>query len=307
MDDGSLDDSPRICDEYAEQDPRVRVFHKKNGGVSDARNYGIDKANGTFLFFADNDDYVFPDFIETMVSQIESFDLLVSGYLQADENKPITDVSRLSRVNKHVEAHNISEIRKKIKDLDINWLATIWNCLFRKSIIDKAHIRFHKISSEDELFVNEYLLHCYSIKTIDYQGYLFVHHKGSQGCSYKYVASPDFIMLADNLYYNILLHFGLVDDSHAASYRQALSNKAAFRLGLFIMKGYHKDTALRYKERMRNWTWVRKAHLLCNPSKKCTVRRFNVILNICKYRLYYLLDPFILLSVRCKDFKNENT
>lgn len=306
MDDGSTDDSPRICDEYAAQDSRVRVFHKRNGGVSDARNYGIDKANGTFLFFADNDDYVFSDFIETMVSQIGSFDLLVSAYLQANDDIPVADVSRHSRVNEHVDAHSIFEIREKIKDLDINWLATIWNCLFRKDIIDREHIRFHRMSSEDELFVNEYLLHCCSIKTIDYQGYLFIHHKNSQGSFHKYIADQNFIMLADNLYYNILLHLGLVEDCHAVSYRQALSNKAAFRLGLFIMKGYHNDTALRYKERMSNWTWVRKTHLQCNPSKTSTVRSFNVILKICKYRLYYLLDPFILFAIRCKDFKNEH-
>lgn len=307
MDDGSTDNSPRICDEYGEKDARVRVFHKNNGGTSDARNYGIDKATGAFLFFADNDDYVFPDFIEIMVSQIESFDLLVSTYLQANDNIPIVEVPRHAEVDEYVEAHSISEIRDKIKELDINWLATVWVCLFRKSIIDREHIRFHRMASEDELFVNEYLLHCSSIKTIDYQGYLFIHHKHSQGSSYKYIAGPDFIMQADNIYYNILLHFGLTEDSRAASYRLAIGNKGAFRLGLFLMKGYHKETTIRYNERMKNWEWVRKAHLQCNPTKTSTVRRFNVILAICKYRLYYLLDPFILFTIRCKDFKNENT
>ena len=58
VDDGSPDNSGKICDEYAEKDNRVRVFHKPNGGVSSARNLGLDNALGEFVTFIDSDDYV---------------------------------------------------------------------------------------------------------------------------------------------------------------------------------------------------------------------------------------------------------
>lgn len=58
VDDGSPDGCPAICDEYAREDRRVRVIHKENGGLSDARNAGIDAAKGKFLGFVDSDDYV---------------------------------------------------------------------------------------------------------------------------------------------------------------------------------------------------------------------------------------------------------
>lgn len=68
IDDGSTDGSGNICDSWAESDPRVRVFHKRNGGLSDARNYGIDRAAGEFLSFVDSDDYVGPRYLESLCS-----------------------------------------------------------------------------------------------------------------------------------------------------------------------------------------------------------------------------------------------
>ena len=60
IDDGSRDGSPMLCDRLAGQDPRVRVCHKENGGVSSARNLGIRRAEGEYLFFTDSDDTLFP-------------------------------------------------------------------------------------------------------------------------------------------------------------------------------------------------------------------------------------------------------
>lgn len=67
IDDGSTDSSGEICDFYETKDKRVRSFHKKNGGLSDARNYGIRKSTGTFLAFVDSDDFVHHSYIEKMM------------------------------------------------------------------------------------------------------------------------------------------------------------------------------------------------------------------------------------------------
>ncbi|MGN1194229.1 MAG: glycosyltransferase family 2 protein, partial [Acutalibacteraceae bacterium] len=66
VDDGSKDSSPLLCDEAAKKDSRVRVIHKKNGGVSSARNCAIDASKGKYLIFCDSDDYVEPDWLELM-------------------------------------------------------------------------------------------------------------------------------------------------------------------------------------------------------------------------------------------------
>lgn len=64
VDDGSPDNCGRICDEYAEKDNRIYVIHKENGGLSDARNAGLDYATGQYIIFVDSDDFVEPDLLE---------------------------------------------------------------------------------------------------------------------------------------------------------------------------------------------------------------------------------------------------
>ena len=66
VDDGSPDRSGEICDEYARKDSRVRVFHKENGGVSSARQYGMDHAQGEYTIHADPDDWVEPTMLEEL-------------------------------------------------------------------------------------------------------------------------------------------------------------------------------------------------------------------------------------------------
>lgn len=70
VDDGSTDGSGKVCDEYAEHDCRVRVIHKKNGGLSDARNVGIEAATGEYVAFIDSDDFVSEAFIEVMLKAL---------------------------------------------------------------------------------------------------------------------------------------------------------------------------------------------------------------------------------------------
>ena len=73
VDDGSPDRCGDICDEYAKRDCRIRVIHKKNGGLSDARNVAIDIAKGEYITFVDSDDYVSPDYIETLYGLVEKY------------------------------------------------------------------------------------------------------------------------------------------------------------------------------------------------------------------------------------------
>jgi glycosyltransferase involved in cell wall biosynthesis len=73
VDDGSLDKCPQICDEYALKDERIKVFHKTNGGLSDARNAGIAKARGKYILFVDSDDYILSTFCETANDIIQRY------------------------------------------------------------------------------------------------------------------------------------------------------------------------------------------------------------------------------------------
>lgn len=72
VDDGSPDGCPAICDTYAAKDPRVRVIHKENGGLSSARNAGLDTAQGEYIAFVDSDDWIHPQMLNTMLNSIQS-------------------------------------------------------------------------------------------------------------------------------------------------------------------------------------------------------------------------------------------
>lgn len=73
IDDGSPDSSGIICDKYAKQDLRIKVFHKKNGGVSSARNLGLKHANGTWIMFVDSDDFLQEQALERMIKISHSY------------------------------------------------------------------------------------------------------------------------------------------------------------------------------------------------------------------------------------------
>ena len=83
VDDGSKDKTGVICDSYALEDKRIKVFHKSNGGVSVARNFGIDKAIGDYITFVDCDDWIEKDFFEKVVNFLtkDSVDILITGFI----------------------------------------------------------------------------------------------------------------------------------------------------------------------------------------------------------------------------------
>lgn len=80
IDDGSKDHSAFICDEYAQQDKRIKVFHKENGGVSSARNIGIDNAEGKWITFIDSDDWVERNYLSNLYQNDEN-DIVASYYV----------------------------------------------------------------------------------------------------------------------------------------------------------------------------------------------------------------------------------
>jgi len=85
VNDGSPDNSRELLEQWAQRDHRIVIVNKPNGGVSSARNAGIDAARGEFIWFHDHDDYAYPDTLSTMVQEIGSRDFLISDFINAKE------------------------------------------------------------------------------------------------------------------------------------------------------------------------------------------------------------------------------
>lgn len=148
VEDGSTDNCPQICDEYAEKDSRIRVIHKKNGGLSDARNAGMDVAIGEYISFIDSDDYVSNDFIETLYNAAIS------------ENSDIVECS----VVKFYEDEHFDEYKDDLKIASFNteeslskliaenpFKQHVWNKLYKADLVSGVPYAVGKLN-EDEFW-----------------------------------------------------------------------------------------------------------------------------------------------------------
>jgi len=127
VDDGSPDACGRISDEYAKKDKRVKVYHKENGGLSDARNYGIRMATGEYLGFVDSDDWIEPDMFETLVSTAEKniADIVSCGFFREGPENTVVNS------NDDMKFTNSANLVKALLRDDIS--VFVWNKLYRKS------------------------------------------------------------------------------------------------------------------------------------------------------------------------------
>lgn len=179
VDDGSTDNSPIICDDYANHDFRVRIIHKANGGVSSARNTGLSSINGgEYVAFIDVDDYVVPEYLYRLINEAEDADMVVCGYKYFYQEEEDKTVLRAEYPDKIYDAHNMASLlSKNIEDLSFR---TPWAKLFKTSIIKEYSLSFDKGMKlgEDTKFVFEYMLHASKIKTISLVGYLYREDHG---------------------------------------------------------------------------------------------------------------------------------
>lgn len=301
IDDGSTDKSPSICDAYARRDNRVKVFHKPNGGVSSARNIGLDQARGEFVSFVDNDDCIYPEFLETMVGNIGDFDYLLASYVEGgvETKKHGDSIKRQKIVAKTIDARSRKEVHDRARELRLMGFGAIWCTLFRKSVIDKYDIRFKEMQYEDTLFIYDYVAHCENMRKIFYEGYFCYHHADSQGHSHKYIAEMQALQALDDTFNRIMAHFAITDESLWNIFRWRL--RSAVRS--FLLKGYYLDTRVPMRKRLERWGEIRKCHFVCEPYKghKGTVDAMIRFITIS--RLYYLLDPIIIFGMKVIEHK----
>ena len=153
VDDGSTDNCPKICDDYAELDSRVRVIHKKNGGLSDARNFGIDDASGDYVVFLDSDDYWSSDTALEKAArklEMEKSDVMLFffKYLFEDENNRITEYnSEFEKIEINMESK-----KTQLTDLIKNniYISSAWAKIIKRQLFKDNDLYFVKgVYSED--------------------------------------------------------------------------------------------------------------------------------------------------------------
>ena len=139
VDDGSKDKSGVICDEYAERDGRIKVIHKENGGLGDARNAGVEKAEGKYLLFVDSDDRIHENLVRDTVETAEKnqADMVIFDYIGEEENGNLTD-----RFTFPFSANRVIEVAEE-KELIMRSCSAV-NKLIRRELWKESGFQFPK-------------------------------------------------------------------------------------------------------------------------------------------------------------------
>lgn len=184
VDDGSLDQCPYICDEWSQRDNRVRVLHKSNGGLSDARNAGLSVATGKYIAFVDSDDWVHESYIEQLYAAIKKYNVGIAACdvsLVYDENQQKMISSPSIKVYEREEALCTLINGKTFR-------AVVWNKLYNKELLEKERFeigRYH----EDEFFTYRILGKVPKMVFVDAELYYYFQREGSimNSISYKHL------------------------------------------------------------------------------------------------------------------------
>lgn len=198
VNDGSKDKSGIICDEYANRDSRIRVFHKKNGGVSSARNLGIEKSRGTYISFVDSDDEVVSSYLKNLYDNIMKSDIVFFSsvwYYEDGCESIITSGEYYSCKRKEIESALFHLMKNETKH---NLLGFTWNKIFKSDIIKKHNIKFvENLSiSEDEIFTLDYCQYINSLCIIKKP--LYYYYRKKDGLTYKIRKDTEWHLLCEN-------------------------------------------------------------------------------------------------------------
>lgn len=164
VDDGSLDNSPKVCDDWALKDTRIRVIHKKNGGLADARNEGLNAANGEYVCFVDGDDFIEKELVcqTYTLAKTDDVDVVIYSNYDVASNGMKTRHDLIFSKNVYRGKEDILQLFKESigtmpnssRDFDIGYAP--WGKLYRRSVLVDNDIKFkseRKLIYEDLMFL----------------------------------------------------------------------------------------------------------------------------------------------------------
>ena len=175
VDDGSPDNCPAMCDAWAEKDSRIKVIHKENGGLSDARNAGLAIATGDYIAFVDSDDWIAPDFIRELYYAMErtGAEIAECGTTYVDESDKVLRQRGVAPVT---EMDKLEALRRLV--LEDGIYQTVWNKLYRRAVIED--ILFEKGKHhEDDFWTYQIFDKIEKLAVVERPMYYYLQRSGS--------------------------------------------------------------------------------------------------------------------------------
>ena len=182
VDDGSPDNCPAMCDEWAKRDSRIKVIHKKNGGLGYARNAGLDVATGVYVAFVDSDDHIAPQMYETLMKKAIEYDIDVvkSGFTREyDSGKVETFIDMEARIDIGKEAVlELIPLHVPKYGRTLTYTCTSCTSVYKRNIVPRF-VSERQYVSEDLIFTVECLLRATSFAYIPESYYCYFIRHGS--------------------------------------------------------------------------------------------------------------------------------
>lgn len=210
VDDGSPDECPRLCDEFAEKDSRIKVIHKVNGGASSARNCGLDNADGQLICFVDSDDAIPADSVELLRNSLV--------HNSADYVAGICLVAETKRPKNNIKGDFIIDFDEQSEEL-LRYITgsgsySPYAKIFSADIIKRYNIKYDEElkCSEDALFIRTYLSHCKRMAFVSKPVYEYTAFNASSLSKKGYVNYCEYYVKKMNALEDLCEHLNLVDD-----------------------------------------------------------------------------------------------
>lgn len=282
VDDGSPDGCPEVCEEYKRKDRRVKVIHKINGGLSDARNAGLKIAEGKYVAFIDSDDYVDLHMFEKLYyeAQKRNLDVCYCDY-SFNVNGNIRPACK--------QKNNLFITEKKEAEMflldmvgpepqypsDVKYLVSVWHGIYKRTIIEQYDIKFESerlYPSEDLLFHIDFLSRCSKIGYLKEGMYYWRYNPGSLSRSYTTQKFLKYVDLLNRTKEKLDEHF--TEDLYRLHYQRCVY--AFFR-------SIVKYEALTCKESSP----LKRIKLRCqHPLMKSIYKSYPINLMVWKHRLF---------------------
>lgn len=221
VDDGSPDNCGAICEEYAEQDTRIKVIHKQNGGLSDARNAGLDVMTGKYVAFVDSDDWIMPRMYETLLQMLKQFQADMAFGAVADDLEQGGRVTTVKVSNYGDEPFSEGVVEAMRRYFHGSWAA--WDKLYKADLFRDIRYPVGEIN-EDEAIVLQLLSKC---TRVCYTNEVFYHYMRRPSSGSITAANFSVKKLAwqahclDNLEF-VQAHYPMLVFDAAARYRSSL-------------------------------------------------------------------------------------
>ena len=262
VDDGSTDNCGVMCEEYAQKDERIKVFHKQNGGLSDARNVGLENAKGDYIAFVDGDDYIALDMYEKLYRRIDKdkSDLAICNIEFVNEKKEPLYINTIDARDCVI---NEKQFWYELYGKNYTYCVVAWNKLYKKEIFGEIRYEYGKYH-EDEFIIHKVISQCKKISFLSEKCYYYLQRNDSimnEGFSIRRLDGAEAAIERSLYFYN--------------KKWQNLAELALIRSIGFIMKGYNSPNynEMIWKNRVKELHGLfRKSYIKISKSKNATLR-----------------------------------